>query len=760
MDQALTFLIITVSLIIIFTVGFQLIIGGSTRQKAARGIDKALSKSQFGQIFILAFLIIATFSVLFFASAAISSYYNKEYELSFWNALGHFFNPGNFNDTGLSKTSIFIINILGMILMTGLLISVLSNLLERRVDNIKNGRVSYKFKDHIVIIGYDRMTISLVKQLHKKYPDSEIIVQTIQNVPEVRHELFSYLTTKIEQKIIIISGNRNSLEDLSKLRLPEAKEVFLLGECGEYEHDSLNIECLKKAHKILCMKPEKSKKAFHVLFENQSTYAVLQQHDIQGLNNNRQIEFIPFNFQEKWAEKVFIDCCYEDVESKIQKGNICYSPLDRVPVQQDSAHTVHLIIVGMSRMGIALGIEATHLCHFPNFIQDPCMKTRVTFIDKNADKEMYFLQGRYQSLFKEITHKFENINSTSKAEVEPTIKKEFTDIEWNFIKGEIENPIIQERIEGFCKEKNTLVTIAICLNNPTAAIAAGMYLRNTVYESDKIKLFDQHRELQKQIEELRIKVADLESKEKQLKENISDEHKSLITAINEELPPLKEKLSDFEEKWNLFNVQVLIKQDTAYSILSMLKESDKYHNVKPFGMLDNCLNVSSKERGDQMAQRVHYVYSYYFDEKTYKQIPTTIPADHVLKEKWDGIPTAEKWSNRYHANMIPVKLRSFSFKELQEAINEGGTPAKIINSGIVETIAQVEHNRWNTEKLLLGFRPATAVEKEEAKSELKKRFIHPDIEKYSLLDEETKDRDRMITQALPLIIKDLTNESI
>lgn len=677
MSDAFIYFSISLLLILLFFLCLKCFVGGCTPRKVLRGVDNALSKSRLGQVFMLAFLIVFIFTFIFFICLGVSSLCNDSDEISFWNALGHFFNAGNFNKAdGIANGWVLIINVFGMILMTGLLISVLSNLLERRVDNIENGRITYNFKKHFVIIGFDKMTIGLVRQLHELYKDAEIVIQTIQEVPIVRHELFSYVNGETEKKLIIVSGNRNSKEDIEKLNLDTAEEVFILGEENETDHDSLNIECLKIANTILSNSKtnDKIRKRFHVLFENQSTYAVLQQ---QNVEVGDLIEFVPFDFQEKWAEKIFVN----------NESN--YLPLDRVPIREESLHTVHLVIVGMSKMGVALGIEATHLCHFPNFVRDKKLKTKITFIDKNADKEMYFLQGRYQSLFNEIDYEYEDISNSSNNKSGKDANH-FTDIEWHFIKGEIENPVVQEKIGAFSEEKNVLLTIAICLNNPSAAIAAGLYLKTVVYDTDKVRHFEQY----------------------------SENHTDVDT--------------------NLFNVQILIKQNTPHTILSMLEHTDKYQNVKAFGMVDDCLNVLKSDNRDVLAKRVHYVYDYYYGKETHKQIPTSIPDTDVLNEKWLPMVIAEKWSNRYHANMIAVKLRSFNLEEL-------------VNKQHIELLAKVEHNRWNIEKLLLGFRPTKDSEKHALKSDLKKKFIHPDVKPFDELSDDMKDLDRMISEALPLI---------
>ena len=75
----------------------------------------------------------------------------------------------------------------------------------------------------------------------------------------------------------------------------------------------------------------------------------------------------------------------------------------------------------------------------------------------------------------------------------------------------------------------------------------------------------------------------------------------------------------------------------------------------------------------------------------------------------------------------------------------------------VELMAEVEHNRWNMEKLLLGDRKPTPEEEIRCQDKAirdmykKKPFVHPDIRPYAELDKSTKDYDLCISECLPLV---------
>jgi hypothetical protein len=430
-------------------------------------IDKTLRSSMGKQLLLLLTVVITAFLALWVVARFFGKMDVTEYFFSF-------INPGstrNSPESGFDKIWIHVIGISGMIFLSGLLISMFNNILQNRIDKVKNGQVFYKFNRHVIIIGYDKMAVGLISQICEKYGNDpvEIVLQTTRKVPDVRHEIRALLPAKIENRVTIVLGSRTADEDLAKLRPEHCREIFLLGETDEYDHDSVNIECLKQIGTIL-KRNETAPKRCHVLFEYQSTYAVFQRQDIPDIKDC--IDFVPFNFYECWAQKVLVS------------GK--YPFLDREPLTADSDKHIHFVVLGMSRMGVAMGIQAMHLCHFPNFVTKG-IKTRITFIDENADREMNFLKGRYPHLFNEIDYFYQDVKTQTQWDNTKS-KKKFTDIELEFIKGRAEHPDIQKMLGEWAKTENKLLTIAVCFNQPPVAIATGLYLPEEVY-TRKISVF-------------------------------------------------------------------------------------------------------------------------------------------------------------------------------------------------------------------------------------------------------------------------------
>lgn len=366
-----------------------------------------------------------------------------------------------------------------------------------------------------------------------------ILIQTSQDVEKFRRELFSTLTEEEKKRIIIYYGSRISPEDIEELKLESAKEVYILGEETrtddiESYHDTINMECMelildvlkktKRGEKLttLLTETESLKKEIEeekegtkkktlketlennknkieilklecrIMFEYQTTFSVFQFYDIKNTTSS-YINFKPFNYYEMWAQKVLINKEINEQKIKENASNGGYLPLEGADgIKKGSDDYVHLFIVGMSRMGIAMAVEAAHLAHYPNYVTKN-IRTKITFIDKNAAEEKEFFMGRLKSLF-DLSHwRYGKVDGRSKLvweeKHEPAgyeyLGGDFLDIEWEFVNGGIEVPAVQDYIQ-YSATPQAKITIAICLPESSRAHAAAMYLSRGIYESTAV----------------------------------------------------------------------------------------------------------------------------------------------------------------------------------------------------------------------------------------------------------------------------------
>lgn len=551
-----------------------------------------------------------------------------------------------------------IITLLGIILVA-ILTSSITNFLDKRAKNYLNGESAYKFKDHIVVLGANDILYSIIEQ--KASPGTYILVQTGKDVESTRREVFSFLGDKVNRdRIVFVYGDRTSPEDVDRLCLPYAREAFIIGDTSESDQtesyrDSYNMDSLNAIADIL---PSGGKKLLcHVLFEYQTTFAAFQFSDIEQ-SINEKIVFKPFNFYEMWAQQVL-------VKGYAGKGKYTYDFLYRDDdgfIDATSEKTVHLIIIGMTKMGMAMAIEAAHLCHFPNYIHDKSKKTKITFIDPDACVNKEYFMGRFKELFRlSETHSIIYGNSVVISSSVPSPHDDWLDIEWEFITGRTSQKEVCDYLEKSAADKKRIVTIAVCQQQAQEAIATALYLPESVYENC---------------------------------------------------------------------LQILTYQRlSGYLVNNLAKagDMDKYRVLKPFGMVD--MGYDTMLDDDTLAMAVDYVYANGESDPELKGFDK----DAYFNNSWmnGGKTVSERWSSAFNANSIGVKLRT-SGVDIKDVFSPSSEHIASMEKQIRESLqdlAEMEHNRWNIEKLLTGYRALTAEELNSLENLRKQVLEMPEEEK-------------------------------
>lgn len=621
---------------------------------------------------------------LFVDSNSISGY---EYNSSFANAL------------------LLLTECLGTILFSGLIISIITNAIIGMVDSVKEGRVHYNLKNHIVIIGYDTIVPSIISELDSSavFSDSKIILQASTHVDEIRNDLLSKLSKKSLKKVILIHAPRQSVEELELLYTTNAREIFVVGDRTQSDHDAENIYTFETLVNIHKKRGIDKIKPITIWFENEASYAALQLNDISA-EWSKYFEFKPYNFYKRWANRLLTKSDYGKGEARI-----VYPELDHEGISKDSSKHVHLIVVGMNRMGVALAKEAAHMLHFPNFNEETgANRTRITFVDDNADIEMNFFIGRHPGYFEIAPVKYLDLSNGDFRDsdyfdfiYQPQDGKNFLDVQFEFVKGRVESVPVREWIKKELEDEHAITTIAICLHDPSQSFGMAMYLPEEVYTRGR---------------------------------------------------------DDLSRTWEVVDkdkvVNVFVRQEKTGSLIkafrntaSESKTNKKYANLYPFGMVDDSFAIDYYS--NHLAMAFNYIYDYYFTHD--KKLPSDIPPIEELLKLWKTISTSNKWSNLYLADSIEFKLRSIgqTFKSIKNLS---------FSQEQIEKMAFTEHCRWNLEKLLMGYRRLNEKYKNDKlnlKNLKNNMFIHSLIRPYKDLTEDDKELDRNIIKELPLVARKL-----
>ena len=646
----------------------------------------------------------------------------------FWNVYYHFVNPGiQHMTTAMGRPWSVMIAIIGIILLNGLLISTLTSWFERRKSQWTNGDRRYKKRSFrafhnpseyagnkiAVVIGAGENAPAIIKNLLDGKGETNngrpyyVVLLTNGDANEVRDRIASYLNEEDSERLVIYNGQLDSIEEIKSIPIENATEIYVLGENSNEDvsssyHDTQNMKCVHNIAGYLSQNKVHDKIVCHVQFEYQTTYSVFQFSNLPD-NIKKQLDFRPFNCYENWAQTVFVDCEYSE-KGKVDSEDrvISYTPLDGTGISADSDKNVHLIVVGMTKMGIAVAIQAAQIAHYPNFKinGDNPRRTKITFIDPDAENEMDFFMGRYQNLFNLARHRYLDLSkrdySLNVEWTDPILNESseykylgpnFLDIEWEFIKGSVEQPGVMAYLrhssdnayspdnEDTCMAKDgngkSLLTIAVCNKYSNEAIAEGIYMPSIVYDkAQQILVY------QRESSEILYNLYFKECKEQEQSCN----------KRYYKLRPFGMLNADFTMDKHSYHRAVLCNYVYGCAPFSTItKDSRSDLNAIINDIRREIRNCSTSRNGE---------------------CPMT-----AATNKWEGLSIFNKWSNKYLANSFKTKLRSIGYtgdmyqcdKNLIEQIMES----------CKASMAECEHNRWNTQQLLMGLRAYTENENKE-----------------------------------------------
>lgn len=593
--------------------------------------DRSFSGGIIHQIKWLVFIMLAVYLILVLFSLFDFFYTSEATDNGRW--LDVFFLMLNPGEGGVAVGSYFavIISVVGMIVFSGMLISVMSNVLERRVENYKAGEANYSVSNHYVIIGFNKGIPSLLNKINLKSNKGFIILMCNRDSDYIRDWVHAHVSSEIEKRLILMNGERDASDDLERLSLNrQIREIYVLGEENEEGHDDRSLVCVKLLSKII---EDKNRKiSCYVQIDSNTIFSLLQQADFIKKEKISNLAFHPFNFNSIWSQKVLSLTNFEGID---------YLPLDGKGIGPDSKKRVHLIIVGMSDLGMALALEAAQVLHFPNFKEgDYATYSRITFIDSNADVIGERFRNSHSAMFYLSRWKVHDKWIDPLADIDSRSPYKylgplnFMDIEWEFINADVAQPEIRQYLATHCEAQNSLTTIALCDDHSDRNLAICQGLPINVFQGQALNMI-------------------------LVRQQISDIPVKLLSAI-----PLRGK------------------------------------KIKAFGMMTEC--YSENLLSDEFGKLINALY-----EAAGETVDLENDGEKIEKW-WNKAKITDRWSSNYSANSLFIKLRSLGIDK--DNISPELISAKLNDPYIQEWIQRTEHNRWNSEKLLLGFVPLTQQE--------------------------------------------------
>ena len=702
------------------------------------GLDRLLSKSLFQQLGFLAVVLIAVLglSYLFLAfSGSEWKAFCEEHDLSSWllplyllidsNALNNLYVNGHVHGWMLFASSLTFL--CGAFIFNGLLIGIITNSLEQRIQEHKGGHLHYLTSGHYIIMGYDDMVPSIITHIFEKDADAYVLLLSAAEAPYIREKLKRIFNEQQLKHIIINYGHRMSKEYYSDIHLETSEQVYIVGLRSLPAHDAINVECVDSICRYLKQPGIVGRpKRVTCVFEDLDTYAAFKTSMIFSEIRDLGIEFVPYNFYMGWAKQVFVKRFHKDMDKPGE--NILYPAVYGDGIKPDDPKNVHLVFVGTTNFAVAFAMEAANVLHFPNF-HKMGKRTRITFIDIHADKEKAVFIARNRHLFEIQPYEYHDYSNERKNEPQgirdenvcfPKKDNEFLDVEFEFIKGDIFSKKVQDVIRKWATDEQQYLSIFIALTDQRTNFAFGMNMPDEVYDNE-IPVF--------------------------IRQDRSDNFVSNLRTTDAAI-----KKNDNKNKY--------VKIQDGEAVSKTL--GGRYANIYPFGMNETA--YSADEKSLERAKLINYLYctANYADNKFKGVLVLDAMSKEQLwseaNEEWRKLTVALKWSNLYNAYTLRTKLATLrAMRGLKP--DDDSRDYWPLSEDEVEEMACVEHNRWNVEKLLMGYRKPREDEDKYAHPEhagdLKKNkdhFIHHDIRPFDQLN-SIRELDYEFSRYIPWIMR-------
>lgn len=731
--------------------------------KSKLWFDRLLSKNLFQQFALLALVLVVAFGISYLMlyitfdnwkefcdKRDISEWLLPLYLLIDSNALnGIYYDHPEVEPWMLFVSSLTFI--FGAFIFNGAIIGIITNAIERRVTNHRKGHIHYLKSGHHIIMGYDDMVPSIINHIFAKDVNALILLLTTNDADSMREKLQKMFNDDQLKQIIINYGNRTSTYFFKGIHLESSEQIFIVGDRTSSTHDARNVECVDCIRQYL-NRPEITQRPKRItcVFDDLDTFAAFKTTEIFNEVRDLGIEFIPYNFYTGWAKQVFVKRCYKDMgmPDKVYfypavygKG---YTKQDPKALTPDDPKYVHLVFVGTTNFAVAFAMEAAQTLHFPNFNKNNELKTRITFIDLNADVEKDEFITRNRHFFEVQSYYYRDFSKDEEGDQDETDEKprdeyvlfkedngydpedaNFLDVEFEFIKGNVFSHRVQKEIQKWANDTaNQYLSIFLAQSNQRQNFVLAMNMPDKVY-NNAIPIF--------------------------IRQDRSD---NFVTDLRE----ADSKKSEKGLTYYCVNDKANLEEKTREA---------RYANIYPFGMNETAF--SADDNSIKRAKLINYLYTTAdYSSHQFKGILAldSMPESQIWEEAdaaWQELSVALKWSNLYCAYTIRTKLATLrSMRKL--ALDDPSLDAQALSNDEVQELAKVEHNRWNVEKLLMGFRKAFKEEDKHRHDKFanklknnKKLYIHHDIRQFGGLDDIQK-LDEEFSRYIPWIMR-MTNKN-
>lgn len=315
------------------------------------------------------------------------------------------------------------LSFIGAVTFSGLMISAFNNMYNQRIYRLREGLVSYKFSDHVVIIGGNSTLLTIINSVSKTNNSLETNKKRKPKIPRIlvvsskRPSELAYIKDCIKPEVW---NNINFLNDnillplldknlanhyLSRCRVNNAREIYIIGdkETGKSDTDNLSIlHHLLNYYNFSYQGNYPWTKNCFVAYSNlEMLITSIREYEDKNYHGIlKHVHVMPYDFNLLLASKVW--------------GAAVSSKSDYLPLAPSEDHKCNIVIIGFNEIAQGMLKMAILKCHF---CKDDYTKITVYFSSRDAESVDLFKSNYNILSLTDITVEFKKIDQLQCANV-------------------------------------------------------------------------------------------------------------------------------------------------------------------------------------------------------------------------------------------------------------------------------------------------------------------------------------------------------
>lgn len=246
-------------------------------------------------------------------------------------------------------------------------------------------------------------------------------------------------------------------------------ELCLLTSCKEeIKNDEAVVLLSQLASGYDMAHHEGRKLRCHLLLQSDTVLRTLRTTDFSD-EIRSQVDVYPFTMDEVWSRCIVPD--YEPITFQTQK-------------------TVHVVVFGMGDMAEMVAMNIAQVAHYPNFIRDTKLRTRITLVDEEAEVKSRQWTKRYRQLFDNSYYRIVKLSGekmVTSCHCPDYLAQgwtDFVDVEWEFVEATMSAPQIHEKLRWWgSNQTEQVLTVVFCYQDGNRNLCESLLLPQELYET-------------------------------------------------------------------------------------------------------------------------------------------------------------------------------------------------------------------------------------------------------------------------------------